>query len=440
MLMFFLPEAHALRAFPEQMKHIFTIFVLAALVSLAAPSSAGCTSAIITRTADGRPLIWKHRDTGNLDNSIRHFKGERYSFVGLVNSSSPGGEVWAGVNTAGFAVINTASYCLKDDDVPSCMMDREGILMYRALEICATVEDFRHFLDTLARPAGVEANFGCIDACGGAAWFETGNYTYVMRDLAFSGRGFDVVTNFSWSGDRKRWRGVERWNTAQWIFNGMARRGSLVGLHPLDIVDSLSRSYRQSVAGVDLVRDSSAFLAGTTGIVPDLDFIPRRSTSASVVIQGVAAGEDPSGAVLWAALGYPAVSVAVPVPVSLEDHVPEALSGFPVSGPETFCGLSTRLKDTYVFPSGGVSNASMYVDLRYVLGGMPGTASTLSCCRRAEREIRAEFEKVYSRFAAGIITESEYLSLYDRISEKFFGMYSAAFSDYVSGTAPVSTM
>ena len=208
----------------------------AVLVLAAAPASEACTAVIITRTADGRPLIWKHRDTGNLDNSIRHFKGERYSFVGLADSSSPGGEVWAGVNTAGFAVINTASYCLKNDDVPSGMMDREGILMYRALEICATVEDFRHFLDTLARPMGVEANFGCIDACGGAAWFETGNQAYVMRDLAVSGRGFEVVTNFSWSGDRKRWRGVERWKTASGIFNGMAGRGSLAGLHPLDEV------------------------------------------------------------------------------------------------------------------------------------------------------------------------------------------------------------
>lgn len=422
------------------MKHTIILLAFAVLVLAAAPVSEACTAVIITRTADGRPLIWKHRDTGNLDNSIRHFKGERYSFVGLADSSSPGGEVWAGVNTAGFAVINTASYCLKNDDVSSGMMDREGILMYRALEICATVEDFRHFLDTLARPMGVEANFGCIDACGGAAWFETGNQAYVMRDLAVSGRGFEVVTNFSWSGDRKRWRGVERWKTASGIFNGMAGRGSLAGLHPLDIVDSLSRSYRQSVTGVDLVRDSAAFLAGTTGIVPDLDFIPRRSTSASVVIQGVAAGEDPSGAVLWAALGYPAVAVTVPVPVSWEDHVPDALSGFPVSGPETFCGLAAALKDMYVFHGGDVSNASQYVDLRYVLGDTACTVSTLSCCRKAEREISEEFGKIYSRFAAGTITEGEYLSLYDRISEKFFRIYSEAFREYTGRSAPVSTM
>ena len=172
-----------------------------------------CTAVIISGrlTEDGRPILWKHRDTDSLDNSLRHFSGEKYSFVGLVNSSSADGEVWGGINTAGFAVVNTASYCLKNDDVPRSEMDREGILMYRALEICSSLEDFETFLDTLSRPMGVEANFGCIDACGGAAWFETGNQAYVMRDLAVSGRGFEVVTNFSWSGDRKRWRGVERW-------------------------------------------------------------------------------------------------------------------------------------------------------------------------------------------------------------------------------------
>ena len=85
------------------MKHTIILLAFAVLVLAPAPVSEACTAVIITRTADGRPLIWKHRDTGNLDNSIRHFKGERYSFVGLADSSSPGGEVWAGVNTAGFA-------------------------------------------------------------------------------------------------------------------------------------------------------------------------------------------------------------------------------------------------------------------------------------------------------------------------------------------------
>ena len=95
----------------------------------------------------------------------------------------------------------------------------------------------------------------------------------------------------------------------------------------------------------------------------------------------------------------------------------------------------------FLFSHGGdVSNASQYVDLRYVLGDTACTVSTLSCCRKAEREISEEFGKIYSRFAAGTITEGEYLSLYDRISEKFFRIYSEAFREYTGRSAPVSTM
>ena len=44
-----------------------------------------------------------------------------------------------------------------------------GRVIYRALEVCATVEDFCHFLDTISKPSDVEANFGVINAQGGAA-------------------------------------------------------------------------------------------------------------------------------------------------------------------------------------------------------------------------------------------------------------------------------
>ena len=38
-----------------------------------------CTSAIITgkATPDGRPLMWKHRDTGQENNKIEYVTGEK---------------------------------------------------------------------------------------------------------------------------------------------------------------------------------------------------------------------------------------------------------------------------------------------------------------------------------------------------------------------------
>ena len=82
-------------------------YIAVSVLMLAPSLSDACTAVIISgkKTADGRPLMWKNRDTDCLDNSVRHFKGEKYSFVGLVNSDSPGGEVWIGANTAGFSMV-----------------------------------------------------------------------------------------------------------------------------------------------------------------------------------------------------------------------------------------------------------------------------------------------------------------------------------------------
>ena len=63
--------------------------LIAAIVSLgsAGPLSA-CTSAVISGkvTPDGRPLLWKNRDTDFPQNSVRYFSGGRYPFVAVVNS------------------------------------------------------------------------------------------------------------------------------------------------------------------------------------------------------------------------------------------------------------------------------------------------------------------------------------------------------------------
>lgn len=394
--------------------------------------SEACTAVIISGkvTSDGRPLLWKHRDTDNTDNSIRHFTGEKYSFTGLVDSGSSGGEIWIGVNTAGFAVMNTASYCLKNDDVPASMMDREGILMYRALEICATLDDFEYFLDTLSRPMGVEANFGCIDAHGGAAWYETDNDSYFKRDVNESGDGFIAVTNFSVSGDSSRWKGVERYMTAVDIFGEMNEKGEIADIHPLDIVDNLSRSYKHSFMGIDLGSCPDCFPGKSGGVFPDQDFIPRKSTAASVVVHGVSSGGDPLGTVLWAALGYPSVSVTVPVPLSDSDHVPASLSSSGKSRLDTFGGLSIYLKDRYVFPYPDVSNFSEYVCLEYVLSGKDCGPSLISCCRNAESDISSMFCKLYDDYCSGSISYRAYLRKYDRIASGFMDVYSRAFSSY----------
>ena len=111
-----------------------------------------CSSAVISGkvTPDGRPLLWKNRETGFLRNHMAYVKGEKYDFVADVNSDNFPSlkEAWVGSNTAGFALMNTQSYNLEKGDIDDD--DRgpnNGTVIYRALEICATVADFCHFLD-----------------------------------------------------------------------------------------------------------------------------------------------------------------------------------------------------------------------------------------------------------------------------------------------------
>ena len=177
-----------------------------------------CTSVIVSGKVrkDGKPVMYKHRDTDHTSNEIRWFRGEKYGFIGLVDTDGdPTPEVWAGTNSAGFSIMNTATYDLKEDDVPADRMDREGFLMYRALEICATVADFEHFLDTLSKPMGVEANFGVIDAEGGAVYYEVDNWRIRARyDVNEEPSGYRVVTNFTWSGRPQDRKGVDRYEKA----------------------------------------------------------------------------------------------------------------------------------------------------------------------------------------------------------------------------------
>ena len=86
--------------------------LIAAIVSLgsAEPLSA-CTSAVISGkvTPDGRPLLWKNRDTDFPQNSVRYFSGGRYPFVAVVNSVEDNPtDVWIGTNAAGFSIMNTS--------------------------------------------------------------------------------------------------------------------------------------------------------------------------------------------------------------------------------------------------------------------------------------------------------------------------------------------
>ena len=178
--------------------------ILTVLAAFAVNGAFACTSAIVAakNTVNGRPLLWKHRDTGEENNKVERTPAQNgnYEYVALYNASDTAlVDAWMGYNSIGFAIMNTASYNLKNDKVSYKDMDKEGVLMKRALEVCSSVADFKHFLDTLSRPMLVEANFGVIDTEGNGAYFETNNYTYKEYNLADTKDGILIRTNYSHS-------------------------------------------------------------------------------------------------------------------------------------------------------------------------------------------------------------------------------------------------
>ena len=294
-----------------------------------------CTSAVVSgrATPDGRPLLWKHRDASDLNNRIVRFEAVdgQLAFVGVVNGTDTlAREVWTGYNSAGFAVMNTASYNLKNDT--SSLADCEGVVMKRALGVCRTVDDFARLLDEWPRPIGVEANFGVIDAGGGAAYFEVNNYEVTRYDVADSPEGYLLRTNYSMSGRRDEGAGYIRYDNAVRLFSQAAAEGCIT---PEWITGVCSRSFYHTL----LERDFS----GDEWVV-DQDFIPRRSTSASLVIEGVKNGESPAFTTMWTILGYPPCSVVLPVWLGCEGGVPALLQAGAGSRRSPLCEWANALK------------------------------------------------------------------------------------------------
>lgn len=303
-----------------------------------------CTSIIISgkATPDGRPLMWKHRDTGVPFNHMAFFDEGGYRFLGLVNSDSTAfTDVWTGSNETGFCIMNTASFNLKDDDIKE--MDHEGVLMYQALKICKTVKDFEHFLDTLPRPMRVEANFGVIDAFGGAAYFETKNDGYFKKDVnneTLAPNGYLIYTNFSFEGRKDKGLGYIRYDNATEIFLKMKQEGYT----PRHILQKASRSFYNHQLGIDLKNEAQS-PNRTTGWFVEQDMIPRSESTAAIVIQGVKPGTNPELTTLWTALGYPPTAIALPLWVKMGKDQPALITYNETIKTAPLCLYATRLKD-----------------------------------------------------------------------------------------------
>ena len=303
----------------------------------------GCTTAVVSGkfTPDGRPLLWKNRDTGDLDNKLMYFTDGKYDYIGLVNSKdTTGSEVWTGMNTSGFAIMNSASYNLNAKEDADAGIN-EGKVMRKALQECATVDDFENLLKTLPKPYGLEANFGVIDALGNGAYFETSNNSYVkidVNDPVAAPMGYLIRTNYSFTGQPDQGQGYIRYLTAEKLFYQASATNNLT---PEFIIGEAARCLYHSLTDTDLTqiqpgeKDKFVWFA---------DFIPRYSTAASVVIQGIKKDESRWLMTMWTVLGFPLCSVVYPVWFNEERLLPELLMA-DKTGHAQLCDKALKLKE-----------------------------------------------------------------------------------------------
>lgn len=304
-----------------------TLFALLVLLAGTTEEALSCTTFLMSGkyTPDGRPLLYKNRDTGTLDNALAYFSDGKYDYIGIVDSKeSWKREVWGGFNSAGFAIMNTAAYNNNTGDTTK-LADREGEVMKMALATCATLADFEKMLGDMPKPLGVDANFGVIDAQGGAAYYETGNYSWKKidaNDPAIAPYGLVIRTNHSFTGTADAGFGYIRYEAASIALNMAVAQKKL---DPQNLFNSISRNLSHALTKENL-RDNLPANAADDRFRYFEDFIPRPSTASVMLVVGAAKGENPDKAMMWTLAGFPLTTVAVPVWVSAGKNMPAVVS------------------------------------------------------------------------------------------------------------------
>ena len=316
------------------MKHIANILLISAALLWGAVYSNACTSIIVSGkvTPDGRPYIFKNRDTHDQNNLAIQLQGSRYRFIAIVAAKdSLYKSVWSGHNEVGFAIANTAAYNLNGKHVPGKPRpqgdENDGSLMRKALETCRTLADFEHLLDSIkARgPIPSNSNFAVLDAEGGVAYYETGNKGYVKfdaNDPLVARYGFIVRTNHGMSGERSMDQGIERYMA----MSDYAIRASYANdLGFENIIRKVTRYLKHGLTHIDL-NDLQPQDDSQPVYYPFRDFIPRNLTASAQLIQGVKKGEDPLRTTAWTIVGCPLTTVAIPLWITASGKLPDVVT------------------------------------------------------------------------------------------------------------------
>ncbi len=289
----------------------FVLVVFWAFLGASYSNQEQCTSAVVSvhASSEGTPMLWKNRDTGVLSNKVVYVEDKPFSYLALVNASCPSGrEAYAGLNSAGFAIMNTVAYNLPRKSGEA--EDHEGIIMADALRTCRSVRDFEAYIQANLGPdLGSWANYGVIDGEGNACIFELHNHGCEKIDASSAPEKYIVNTNYSRSGAEGKGAGYLRFERASRLFHGLQGK-------PIDFQDILSH-FTRDLGHVLLEHPSMDDLkkipASENAWIFTRDCIDRPSTASAVVITGKAPSQPESLATMWVIPGEPLCAAALPL-------------------------------------------------------------------------------------------------------------------------------
>lgn len=294
------------------MKKILPVLIITLVLSsaLSFPGHA-CTTAIINPGASslGRPMLWKNRDTDFLNNKVIFVSESPFSYLALVNAEDRSGRwVYAGLNSAGFAIFNSVAYNLPEKSGE--MKDMEGTIMADVLRKCSSVADFEKYIqENLGPSLGSLANFGVLDAAGETALFEVSNRSYKKYLAADFAEKYLINTNFASSGEAQTGAGYLRFERASQLF-----RKILPGqISHRQILSQFSRDTGHALVQQPEYSQFKTISGKKPFWIATRDTIDRESTSAAVVVCGRIPGQKNSLATLWIMLGEPLFTIAVPM-------------------------------------------------------------------------------------------------------------------------------
>lgn len=292
----------------------FKVFLAAgtALTGLFVPAQTKaeqCTTVLVSPAVGqgGRPMLWKNRDTDVLSNKVVFVKEVPYSYVGLVDAQdSTGRRCFGGLNSVGFAIMNTAAYNLPEKGGE--LKDEEGLIMADALRTCRTVDQFEAFIKAnLGADLGANSNFGVFDAEGHTALFEVHNHGYSKFDATAAPEKYLVNTNFSRSGKEDKGAGYLRFDRATAL---MHNAGNPVTVPFL--LRTCARDTGNALVKQPTIQQAKEQPAGEDLWVCTKDSINKSYTSACIVLVGRNPSDPKSTAMMWVVPGEPVTAVAIP--------------------------------------------------------------------------------------------------------------------------------